>query len=96
MSSQPANPSTAAADAPSTATDAVLKPSDPVPDGARQVKGIEFDDYARSGRSITVQELVAGMETMGFQATSVGQAVRVIDSMVRSSQQRFFFSLDIT
>ncbi|KAL1392077.1 Deoxyhypusine synthase [Phyllosticta capitalensis] len=62
-------------------TDAVLKPSDPVPDGARQVKGIEFDDYARSGRSITVQELVAGMETMGFQATSVGQAVRVIDSM---------------
>lgn len=67
--------------APAGATDAVLKPSDPVPEGAQEVKGVEFNDYA--GRSITVEELVAGMENMGFQATSVGQAVKVIEGMVR-------------
>ncbi|KAB2579036.1 Deoxyhypusine synthase [Lasiodiplodia hormozganensis] len=65
--------------APAGATDAVLKPSDPVPEGAQEVKGVEFNDYA--GRSITVEELVAGMENMGFQATSVGQAVKVIEGM---------------
>src|SRR5437016_9833580 len=66
--------------APSDATDAVLKPSEPVPDGARQVQGIDFDNYA--DRSITVDELVAGMASMGFQATSVGEAVRIIEGMV--------------
>ena len=66
--------------APSGATDAVLKPSEPVPDGARQVQGIDFDNYA--DRSITIDELVAGMASMGFQATSVGEAVRIIEGMV--------------
>lgn len=66
--------------APSGATDAVLKPSEPVPDGAREVQGIDFNDYA--DRSITVDELVAGMACMGFQATSVGDAVRIIEGMV--------------
>ncbi|KZM27390.1 Deoxyhypusine synthase [Ascochyta rabiei] len=65
--------------APSGATDAVLKPSAPVPEGAKQVHGIDFNDYA--GRSITVDELVAGYATMGFQATSVGEAVRIINDM---------------
>lgn len=71
----------AIAQAPQGATNAVLKPSDPVPDGAQEVRGVEFNDYA--GRSITVEELVGGMENMGFQATSVGQAVKVIEGMVR-------------
>ena len=66
--------------APSGATDAVLKPSDPVPESARQVQGIDFNDYAQ--RSITVEELVGGMANMGFQATSVGEAVRIINEMV--------------
>ncbi|KAF2488679.1 Deoxyhypusine synthase [Lophium mytilinum] len=65
--------------APSGATDAVLKPSDPVPDGARQVEGIDFNKYR--DRPITVEELVAGMSSMGFQATSVGEAVRIINDM---------------
>ncbi|EOD51476.1 putative deoxyhypusine synthase protein [Neofusicoccum parvum] len=65
--------------APQGATNAVLKPSDPVPEGAQEVKGVEFNDYA--GKNITVEELVAGMENMGFQATSVGQAVKVIEGM---------------
>lgn len=67
-------------DAPMGATDAVLKPSDPVPEDATPVKGIEFNDYA--GRSITVDELLAGYTTMGFQASSVGQAVKIINEMV--------------
>ncbi|KAF2795641.1 Deoxyhypusine synthase [Melanomma pulvis-pyrius CBS 109.77] len=65
--------------APAGATDAVLKPSEPVPAGSRQVQGIEFNDYAQ--RSITVEELVGGMASMGFQATSVGEAVRIVNEM---------------
>lgn len=67
--------------APSEATDAVLKASDPVPDGAQEVRGIEFDEYR--GRNITVVEMISGMATMGFQASSVSEAVRIINEMVR-------------
>ena len=63
------------------AANAVLKPSDPVPDGAQEVKGIEFDDFKQ--RDITVRELVAGMATMGFQASAVSDAVQIINDMVR-------------
>jgi hypothetical protein len=66
--------------APSGATDAVLKPSDPVPEGAREVQGIDFNKYAV--HPITVEELVAGMATTGFQASAVGNAVRIINDMV--------------
>jgi deoxyhypusine synthase len=66
--------------APTGATDAVLKPSAPVPEGAREVQGIDFNQYA--SRSITVEELVGGYANMGFQATSVGEAVRIINNMV--------------
>ncbi len=66
--------------APSNVTDAVLKPSDPVPDGAQEVKGIEFDKFR--DRNITVRELVAAMATMGFQASAVSNAVQIINDMV--------------
>jgi hypothetical protein len=69
--------------APPGATDAVLKPSEAVPDDATQVEGIDFNKYAN--RSITIDELVSGMSNMGFQATSVGEAVRIIDDMVSGS-----------
>lgn len=65
---------------PATVTDAVLKPSQPLPDGAVPVEGIDFNRYA--GRDITAGELVAGMSRMGFQATAVGEAVRIINNMV--------------
>jgi deoxyhypusine synthase len=64
----------------STATAAVLKPSAPVPADSKQVDGIDFNKYA--DRDITVAEMVAGMTGMGFQATAVGQAVRIINDMV--------------
>ncbi|KAF2823695.1 DS-domain-containing protein [Ophiobolus disseminans] len=65
--------------APAGATDAVLKPSAPIPEGSREVQGIDFNQYA--SRSITVEELVGGYANMGFQATSVGEAVRIINDM---------------
>ncbi|KAF3042176.1 Deoxyhypusine synthase [Didymella heteroderae] len=65
--------------APSGATDAVLKPSEPVPADAKEVHGIDFNQYAN--RSITVEELIGGYSNMGFQATSVGEAVRIINGM---------------
>ena len=66
--------------APAGATNAVLKPSEPIPDGSRQVQGIDFNQYA--SRNITVDDLMAGYANMGFQATSVGEAVRIINDMV--------------
>lgn len=71
--------------APAGATDAVLKPSEPVPEGSRQVQGIDFNQYA--SRSITVEELVGGYASMGFQATSVGEAVRIVNGMVSPFRQ---------
>lgn len=66
---------------PSKATDAVLVASDPVAEGVQQVHGIEFNDYHDA--DITVTELVDGMAKMGFQASAVGDAVRIINEMVR-------------
>ena len=65
--------------APSLATESVLKPSEPVT-GMREVDGIDFDDYV--GRDITVSELIAGMTNMGFQASAVTEAARIINDMV--------------
>lgn len=76
----PASQERASQAPPSNATDAVLKPSEPVPADAREVQGIDFDDYAQ--RSITVEELVGGYARMGFQATAIGEAVRIVNDMV--------------
>ena len=66
--------------APSGATDAVLKPSEAVPEDAQKIQGIEFNKYA--DRDITVAEMVEGMGSMGFQASAVAQAVKIIEDMV--------------
>lgn len=65
--------------APILSTDAVLKPSAPVPTGVHEVSGVEFNDYA--DRDITVAELVSNMANMGFQASAVADAVRIINDM---------------
>lgn len=69
--------------APSGATDAVLKPSDPVPADSQEVQGIDFNHHA--SRDISVAELIGGYASMGFQATAVGKAVRIINAMVSTS-----------
>jgi deoxyhypusine synthase len=65
---------------PNTAQDAVLKPSEFDTEGAQQIAGVDFNKYA--DRNITVAELVDSMANMGFQATSVGEASKLINEMV--------------
>ena len=65
--------------APSSAAEAVLKPSDPIPDGAIPVQGLDFNHYA--DRNVTVAELVDSMATMGFQASSIGKAAKIVEGM---------------
>ncbi|KAI4152880.1 MAG: hypothetical protein LQ340_002646 [Diploschistes diacapsis] len=67
--------------APRTATTAVLKPSDPVEADMLQVGGIDFDQHA--DKELTVSELIKGMAHMGFQASAVSEATRIIDGMRR-------------
>lgn len=79
MASTNTNSQAPTTQAPTLSTDAVLKPSAPVPTDAPQVSGIEFDDYA--DRDITVAELVSNMSAMGFQASAVADAARIINDM---------------
>lgn len=64
---------------PSTVTDAVLVPSNEMPKDAQKVEELDFNKFA--GRPITVDDLVSGMNHMGFQASSIGEAVRIINDM---------------
>ena len=44
------------------------------------MKGLDFNDFKNS--DITVAELVENMAQMGFQASSIGQAAKIVDGMV--------------
>lgn len=66
---------------PNTAKDAVFVASDPVPEGVLPVRGIDFNLHR--DENITVVDLIEGMSNMGFQASAVGDAVRIINEMVR-------------
>jgi deoxyhypusine synthase len=72
---------------PSTVTDAVLVPSNEMPEGSQKVEELDFNKFA--GRPITVDDLMSGMNNMGFQASSIGEAVRIINDMVRSFHSSF-------
>ena len=63
--------------APQLSTDAVLKPSEAVPTGTRVVKGFEFNQY--TNKTIPVEDIISGMASMGFQASSLAEAVRIIN-----------------
>jgi len=65
---------------PSSVADAVLVPSGEMPAGSQKVEELDFNKFA--GRAITVDDLVGGMNNMGFQASSIGEAVRIINDMV--------------
>jgi deoxyhypusine synthase len=67
---------------PSSATGAVLVQSSGMPEGSQKVEELDFNKFA--GRAITVDDLISGMNHMGFQASSVGEAVRIINDMVRA------------
>jgi deoxyhypusine synthase len=64
---------------PAAATSAVLVPSDEVPADAQKVEEIDFNDF--KGKEITVDDIMSRMRFMGFQASSLGEAVRIINEM---------------
>jgi len=68
---------------PSAATDAVLVKSVEMPEGAQKVEELDFNKF--KGRPITVDDLFQGMKHMGFQASAMCEAVRIINEMVRES-----------
>jgi deoxyhypusine synthase len=65
---------------PEEATNAVLVPSDELPEGAQKVEEIDFNAF--KGRPITVDDIMQSMSNMGFQASSLGDAVKIINKMV--------------
>lgn len=65
---------------PTSATDSVLLASEPAPEGAQEVHGVDFDQY--QGRNITVAELVDSLTHTGFQGSAVAEAARIINDMV--------------
>jgi deoxyhypusine synthase len=66
-------------DRPTGAAEAVLKPSEPVPEDWAQVSGPEFNAFR--DRDMTVTELLASMERIGFQGSNLSRAANVIDKM---------------
>jgi deoxyhypusine synthase len=67
---------------PSTVTEAVLVKSIEMPEGSQKVEELDFNKF--KGRPITVDDLFEGMKHMGFQASSMCEAVRIINEMVRT------------
>lgn len=86
-SAQEAQPVATAAGADSTdnrppaqATGAVLVKSTEMPASAQKVEELDFNKL--KGRPITAEDLYQGMRFMGFQASSVAEAIRIINDMV--------------
>lgn len=74
--------------APASAQSAVLMRSEPIPEGTRQAGGPIFDTQDPND----LGALMASMETIGFQGTSVAEAVRIIEKMVRLARTRLMHS----
>lgn len=69
-----------AAAPPSGATDAVLMKSEAMPADAQKVEELDFNKLKGP---ITAEDLFLGMRHMGFQASAMGEAIRIINDMVR-------------
>lgn len=66
---------------PSGATDAVLMKSEAMPEGSQPVEELDFNKLKRP---ITAEDLYLGMRHMGFQASSMAEAIRIINNMASS------------
>lgn len=66
---------------PVKATDAVLVASDPVPEGTRQVTGIDWTAIPIESRAI-ISQFVLNISGQGFQSSAIGDAIRIINDMV--------------
>lgn len=74
-------------DAPKDASAAVLQPSEPVPDNSVSVLGPNFDN------SFSLQQFLASYERVGFQATSLGRAIDIVNRMVGVVESKAIFFL---
>ena len=61
---------------PSSASAAVLKPSEPMPEFAVSVEGPNFDE------PMTLEKLLDSYKRIGFQANSLGKAIDIVNRMV--------------
>ena len=61
---------------PQQVSEALLQRSEPVPDEAVSVQGPNFDEHP------TLQSLLQSYERIGFQANSLGKAIKIVDKMV--------------
>ena len=64
---------------PSEATNAVLVQSEEMPADAQKVEELDFNKLKGP---VTADDLLQGMRHMGFQASSMCEAVRIINDMV--------------
>lgn len=62
---------------PAEASAAVLQPSEPIPDSTISVHGPDFE------KKPSLQELLKSYERIGFQASSLGRAIDIVNRMVR-------------
>jgi hypothetical protein len=67
-------------DVPTGASSAILKPSDPVSEGAVSVQGPNFDN------PLDLQQFISSYERIGFQANSLGRAIHITNKMVYAFQ----------
>ncbi|ETN46119.1 deoxyhypusine synthase [Cyphellophora europaea CBS 101466] len=65
---------------PTKATDAVLVPSEPVPEDVSQVRGIDWTALPPEHRNI-VADFVNNLTGQGFQSSSIGDAIDIINDM---------------
>lgn len=70
---------------PASVADAVLVKSVEMPEGSQKVEELDFNKF--KGRPITVDDLYQGMKHMGFQASSMGEAIRIINEMVSTREK---------
>ena len=71
---------------PSAATNAVLMKSEEMPEGSQVVEELDFNKLKGP---VTAEDLFLGMRHMGFQATAMGEAIRIINDMVWNLQELY-------
>lgn len=78
---------------PGAALDAVLVASEPVPEDAQQVAGIDWPSLPPESRS-AVADFVLKMSQQGFQSTAIGDAIQTINEMVSVNSEAYIAQFD--
>lgn len=73
---------------PQETTAAVLSGSEPLPEGTPTVRGYDFSDPV-----VDYEKLLNSYLNSGFQATQYGQAVEIINDMVRNRPIFYSYTL---